>query len=331
LLRDILRGGDPQIAAAAAVIAAIRPDVPVLTSLDYDHGLRGLAGFADVLAGLGVDYPHRFALRPNSGLASGLDLDGDGRRGQPEDAQGYGWFPGEGGLAILSNRPVMRESVTDFSVILWRDLPGALLPTTAGGGAFPSVAAQNAQRLPSTAHWVVPIRVTPGQVLSLLVFRATPPVFDGPEDRNGRRNHDEAAFWLRYLNGELPGHDPPPGPVAVLGNANLDTQRGAGLGDAMAALLVHPRLQDPKPRRGTLPDAPGFAGELADGGLADGGLETVDWPDGPGRQRVDYVLPDAGLRVVGSGVFWPPPGAPMAETVAAASAHRAVWVDVEIP
>ena len=27
----------------------------------------------------------------------------------------------------------------------------------------------------------------------------TPPAFDGPEDRNGRRNHDEIRFWSDYL------------------------------------------------------------------------------------------------------------------------------------
>ena len=79
LLRDILRGGDAQIAAAAAVIAAARPDVLLLTSVDYDHDLRALSAFAGVLSDLGMQYPHRFAWRPNTGRASGLDLDGDGR------------------------------------------------------------------------------------------------------------------------------------------------------------------------------------------------------------------------------------------------------------
>ncbi|RME14969.1 MAG: endonuclease/exonuclease/phosphatase family protein, partial [Alphaproteobacteria bacterium] len=46
--------------------------------------------------------------------------------------------------------------------------------------------------------------------------------------------------------------------------------------------------------------------------------------------RVDYVLPDAGLVVTGSGVVWPAPDDPFAETVARASRHRLVWVDVEI-
>jgi len=30
-----------------------------------------------------------------------------------------------------------------------------------------------------------------GQVIHILASHPTPPVFDGVEDRNGRRNHDE--------------------------------------------------------------------------------------------------------------------------------------------
>ena len=46
---------------------------------------------------------------------------------------------------------------------------------------------------------------------------------------------------------------------------------------------------------------------------------------------MDYVLPDAGLRVIDSGVIWPATGEPMAETVATASRHRLVWVDIDLP
>ncbi len=36
--------------------------------------------------------------------------------------------------------------------------------------------------------------------LHLLASHPTPPAFDGPEDRNGRRNHDEIRFWNDYLD-----------------------------------------------------------------------------------------------------------------------------------
>jgi hypothetical protein len=33
-----------------------------------------------------------------------------------------------------------------------------------------------------------------------LVSHSTLPVFDGPEDRNGRRNFDEIRFWADYIS-----------------------------------------------------------------------------------------------------------------------------------
>jgi hypothetical protein len=208
LLRD-MRRDDAQVAAVAQVIAAADADVLLLLGIDYDLDLMALGALADRLAALGAPYPYRFALRPNTGMATGLDLDGDGRRGGPRDAQGYGRFAGEGGMAVLSRLPIRSEEVRDFSGMLWRDLPGALLPD----GMAPDV--QAAQRLSTTAHWEVPLDLPQGGTLRLLGWHATPPVFDGPEDRNGRRNHDEAAFWLRLFDGSLPL--PPAGPLRAAG------------------------------------------------------------------------------------------------------------------
>ncbi|MDX2483201.1 MAG: endonuclease/exonuclease/phosphatase family protein, partial [Pseudodonghicola sp.] len=75
LLRDIGRDADAGIAAVVAVIA-----------------------LADRLAEAGAPYPHRLALQPFSGRASGLDLDGDGKTDGPGDSQGYGAFTGQGGI-----------------------------------------------------------------------------------------------------------------------------------------------------------------------------------------------------------------------------------------
>src|SRR5690606_22838280 len=146
---------------------------------------------------------HRFAFRPNTGRATGLDLDGDGRLGGPGDAQGYGRFDGEGGMLILSRFPIESAAALDFSGFLWVDLPGGLSAEAALGPE-----AIGRQRLSTTGHWDVPVVMPDGARLRLLAFAATPPVFDGPEDRNGRRNHDETVFWLRYLEGRLPW--PPP-------------------------------------------------------------------------------------------------------------------------
>ncbi|WP_428830121.1 endonuclease/exonuclease/phosphatase family protein [Cereibacter changlensis] len=316
LLRDMERGDDPQLLAVERMLAALDADVLLLTGIDYDLGLVALRQLADRLAGQGLAYPHRFALRPNSGRPTGLDLDLDGRRGGPRDAQGYGRFSGEAGMAILSRLPIDTAAVRDFSGLLWRDLPGSLSPDEGEARAL--------QRLSTTGHWEAPLRLPGGGSLRLLAWYATPPVFDGPEDRNGRRNHDEAAFWRLLLDARLPMPPPPP-PFVILGDANLDPEDGEGLRQGLAALLVHPALQDPRPR--------GRGGHHDPGQRGDPALDTADFTakEGPGHLRVDLVLPSADLQVAGSGVLWPPPGDPLAAVAATASRHRPVWVDILLP
>ena len=319
LLRDLRAGKDRQIRALVRVIARSRPDILTLQSFDWDLEGQTLTALADLLAEQGAAYPHRLALRPNSGLASGLDLDGDGRRGTAADSQGYGRYTGQGGIAVLSRHPILRDEVQDFSALLWRDLPGAQLPVDAAGAPFPSAGAQAVQRLSSTGHWAVPIALPDGERLLLLTFQAGPPVFDGPEDRNGRRNADEIRFWQLYLDGTF--GPVPAGRVVVAGGANLDPQDGAGRHPAIRALLADTRLQDPRPA------SPGAAQASAQGHKGPNALDTVDF-DGPGRLRVDYVLPGADWAVAGAGVVWPAADNPEHAAVLEASRHRLVWVDL---
>lgn len=324
LLRDILAGDDPQVNAASAIITETRPDVLLLTEFDYDLGNAALTALADSLRAQGIDYPYVFALRPNSGLFTGLDLDGNGLSGEARDAMGYGRFAGDGGLALLSRFPIDTASVRDFSDLLWRDLPGARLPMV-DGQPFPTAEVQALQRLSSTGHWAVPIQPPSGPPLTLMVWAATPPVFDGPEDRNGLRNRDELRLWQLLMDGDL---GPQPAHFVLVGNANLDPADGSGLHDAMVGLLADLRLQDPKPA-----SAGGLA--AADVGQSgDPALDTTDWPDDkPGNLRVSYVLPAASLHVTGAGVFWPAADSPEATLLGrdglAAGPHRLVWVDLD--
>ncbi len=327
LLQDLQRGTSRQLATVIEVIAATSPDVLLLTGMDWDHEMLALSALEAGLAAAGAGYGHLYAPRPNAGLPTGFDLNGDGRLGGPRDAQGYGRFTGEGGMALLSRLPIIDDDARDFTSFLWRDLPDALLP---GAGLEPELAAK--LRLSSMGHWDVPLRLPSGEALHVFAFLATPPVFDGPEDLNGRRNHDEAAFWLRYIEGALP-LAPPSAPFVVLGDANLDPIDGEGRPEALRALLSHPALQDPRPV-----SAGAVAAATAQGGpnstqSGDPALDTVDWPETSdlGNRRVDYVLPSSGLLVRGAGVVWPAPGAPLAEAATAASRHRLVWVDIELP
>lgn len=225
LLRDILTGKDAGVAAVVAGLAAVRPDVVLLTRMDQDLNGVALAALAERLAAAGVDYPYRLAPVQNRGLASGADLNGNGRLAEAEDAQGYGRFSGDGAMALLSRWPLVL--VADHSAMLWADLPGARL-------AQVPQAARGVQRLSSSAHWELAVDTPQGR-LTLLAWAATPPLFDA---RNPDRNHDEAAIWLHRLDGRL--GQPPPAPLVLIGLANLAP--GQGDGAALAALATHPAL-----------------------------------------------------------------------------------------
>ncbi len=313
LVRDIDSRKDAQVEAVLRVLTRLDADVLLLTAVDYDRGLVAASLIAGRLAELGAPYPHLFALRPNTGMATGLDLDGDGRTGGPGDAQGWGRFAGQAGMLVLSRLPVEAEAVRDFSTFLWADLPGALLPPMTD-------AVRAVQRLSTTGHWEVPLLLPGGGRLRLLAFHATPPVFDGPEDRNGRRNHDETAFWLALLDGRMPVAPPAP-PFVLLGDGNLDPVDGDGRREAMRALLSHPALVDPLPK--------GEARRHDEGQAGDPALDTALYAFG--GLRVDLVLPSRDLLLRGAGVLWPEAGDLLLDDLAAASRHFPVWVDVALP
>ncbi len=335
--------GRDQAQAVARIIRAVRPDVLLVQELDRDPEGLALRALADLLrqpgpeGARGLDYPHIWAAPVNTGVPTGLDLDGDGRAAGPPDAQGWGQFPGQYGMAVLSRMPILEEEVRTFQTLLWREMPASMLPTEALPPEAPEVL-----RLSSKSHWDVPVRLPDGRELHLLASHPTPPVFDGPEDRNGRRNHDEVRFWLDYVSGEgwmtddggRAGALTPGAGFVVLGDLNADPQDGDARRGALLGLLSHPRIQDPRPA------SPGAAAAATQGGANDShtgdpSLDTADWRDegGPGNLRVDYVLPSRDWEVTGDGVFWPAPDDPLAPLVEggrlpASSDHRLVWADL---
>jgi hypothetical protein len=158
--------------------------------------------------------------------------------------------------------------------------------------------------------------------LTLLTLHATPPVFDGAEDRNGLRNHDELRFWQHYLDGAF--GPAPENRFVIAGVTNIDPVDGEGIKAGLAGLLSDPRVQDPQPKRpeGSLHEEDGHHGDPR--------LDTVAWPD-VGQFRVSYILPSTEAVVTGAGVHWPPEGTPAHEAARLASRHRVVWVDLTFP
>ncbi|MEM7496788.1 MAG: endonuclease/exonuclease/phosphatase family protein [Pseudomonadota bacterium] len=358
LLADI-RKGDAQVEAVAAIIRTVRPDILLLNEFDRDAEGRALDAFAALLArdgdapaggGLetaGIAYTHRFHAPVNTGIPSHRDLDGDGETTGPGDAWGWGAFPGQYGMAVLSRHPIDRAAVRTWQHLRWHALPGALRPVLPDGRWFHDEETWHLLRLSSKSHWAVPIEA-PGGRLTLLAAHPTPPVFDGPEDRNGRRNDDEIrllhaiatepeASWLMDDAGRAGGLATGT-PFVIAGDLNADPVDGAARRDALRTLLADPALQDPRPSSDGASEA---ASRQGDGNARQSGspaFDTADWRDspGPGNLRVDYVLPSAGLEIVGSGVFWPAPGQPGAVLMdggkrPASSDHRLVWVDLRLP
>lgn len=176
--------------------------------------------------------------------------------------------------------------------MLWQDLPENTAADVTPEAALPIL------RLHTVGAWDVEI-LTPNGPLHILMSHATPPVFDGPEDRNGLRNADEVRFWHLYLD------DTPPEHFAYMGTLNVDPQRGEGIRGPLIDFIDHPTVQDP------VPNGP-----------------TADWDEPtPGDLRVDYLLPSRTLSVSDAGVLWPTDG-PLVEAIEEASDHRLVWVDV---
>lgn len=316
LLRDLTRKKSKDINAALEIITTLNADILLLQGVDYDADHLTITALISRLAEMGAPYPHHFTAPPNRGLASGMDLDGNGRLNDARDNHGYGRFFGDGAMVLLSRYPIDAARAHDFTPLLWRDLPDAQ-PPMLHGAPFPSADAAEHRRLSSTGHWAVPITLPANTTLHILAFHATPPVFDGPEDLNGRRNHDEILFWRAYLDGHF--GPAPNGSFVIMGTANLAPTDGDGRKEALGWLLTDPRLSDPA--QTGAPNDPAPRRDLAT-------QDTAHWPNLDLRLRVDYVLPAADIALENSGTLWGDPQSALAKTAARASAHRPVWIDI---
>ncbi len=331
-------GNDARLKQLARMIQQVRPDVVLLNEITYDSDGRNGRYFADRylavpqaadLTGLVFQ---SFMAPSNTGAPSGLDLNGDGViASQPgteqyaADCWGYGRTPGQYGMALLVRRPLVIDAprVRTFQCLRWSTMPGALAPSDPETGqpwysddVWPQL------RLSSKSHWDVPIRRPDGRVLHALCSHPTPPVFDGPEDRNGCRNHDEIRLWAEYLN-DSPWVEDDQGrrgglsaeePFVVLGDLNADLDEGDSRADPVRRFLLdHPRVS-----RAPAPTSPL---EFSTGRRPLDPDDTAQW-----GLRIDYVLPSRELAVTGSGIVRYPRG-----DSDPPSDHFLVWVDVSFP
>lgn len=378
LVRDLSTPNNAQAKAVAEIIQRTNADVLLINEFDYVEAeplapVRLLQQNYLSVSQNGttpVEYPYVYIAPSNTGIATGFDLNNNGTAvttpetpGYGDDSFGFGQFPGQFGMLLLSKYPIDEEGVRTFQTFLWKDMPGNLLtndptvdnpvtPVNENLRGFYSAEEQEILRLSSKSHWDVPIQLPNGEVVHALVSHPTPPVFDGTEDRNGKRNYDEIRFWSDYVtpgNGDYIYDDNgntgglvPGSSFVIMGDQNADPNDGDSYNRAVLQLLQNPNINT-----NSIPTSPGGSQQAAlQGGAnathrSNSAFDTADFADTtPGNLRADYVLPSTDLDIANSGIFWPlntDPTFPLVGTFNPAlpggypsSDHRLVYVDVTV-
>lgn len=339
LIQELASGENQQIKNIAKIIQTVRPDIILLNEFDYiadpNQGvLQFIKGYLQKAQGEAqpITYPYYYFSTVNTGQPTPYDLDNNGKFEQfGGDAWGFGKYQGQYGMVVLSRFPILEDQVRTFQNFKWKDMPGFLPTTKADGRSWYAADAWEKFPLSSKSHWDLPIKVGK-KTIHVLASHPTPPTFDGPEDRNGKRNHDEIRFWNDYISGKNNGyiyddkglkgglgkHES----FVIMGDQNASPVEGDAVADGIRSLVSNPKII-----QGFIPASAGGAAHSPANVNAKN--HTAFW-----RMRADYVLPSqAGFKILDGGVFWPAKGEPNAELVAkreSSSDHRMVWVKVAL-
>ena len=351
LINDLATPHNAQASNVAETIQRVDPDILLINEFDYDASGAAVDLFRSNYLEVPhngaqpVSYPYAWSGPVNTGEPSGFDLDGDGTTTGPADAWGFGKFPGQYGFVVYSKYPIKAEQVRTFQHFLWRDMPGALLPSNADGTGWYSEEVLQRFPLSSKTHVDLPVDVN-GTTIHVLAAHPTPPSFDGAEQRNKRRNFDEIRLWADYVanradylydDAGVRGSLSTDANFVILGDYNSDPLDGDSYPGAIDQLLDSPRVVD------TLPSSLGGAQESEIQGGAnlthktDPKYDTGDFGDvpRPGNLRIDYVLPNVGTQVDEARVFWPTREEETFRLTGLypfpTSDHRLVWTRLRFP
>ena len=365
LLDDLATGNDSQAKGVAEIIQRINPDVILLNEFDWDANEQAIASFKSLYLEVAqspdtsaVSYPYHYVAISNTGVQPETEGEADcdfndsavgcGASGSandnPEDAYGFGYYPGAFGIVVLSKHPIDTANIRSFRKFLWQDMPANTIPN-----AWYDSDELDIFRVSSKSHWDIPVLIN-GETVHVLASHPTPPVFDGTEDRNGRRNHDEIRLWEDYVSRvgddcylytdadivnkskSCLGYGRR---FVMMGDQNADPVNGDSFASAILQVLNNPVVDDSFEQQSN-------GGE----GLTSGRAATADF-----GLRADYVVPSqAGLTIrmdscdlddpgLSCGIFWPRAGDPKRALTGscsesgpgcASSDHRLVWLDLEI-
>ena len=156
LVADLSTPDNAQAETVAEIIQRVRPDVLLINEFDFDPGgrlrrcSRTTTCRCPTTAPTPINYPYRYVAPSNTGIPSGFDLNNNGVVGGPDDAFGFGLFPGQFGMAVYSMYPIDLERgphVPDVPLEGHAGRAAARRPGTAGAGGL--VLAGRARRLPA--------------------------------------------------------------------------------------------------------------------------------------------------------------------------------------
>jgi alkaline phosphatase len=334
-----LKEGNQQIKNIAEIIQRTRPDIILLNEFDYiEDPKQGVEIFLKEYLGKPqqgskpIDYPYYYFAPVNTGVSTAFDLDNNGTKtGHLGDAQGFGHFPGHFGMMLLSKYPIDKQNIRTFQKFLWKDMPNAIVPVNPSTKE-PWYNSKEWQilRLSSKSHWDIPVNIQ-GKLVHILASHPTPPVFDGEEDRNGARNHDEIRFWQDYITPDSGNYiyddNDHKGALkantrfVILGDQNASKDEGGARKEGIGNLLASPYTNNditPASLAGAKNNNSPYAAN-----------HTAGW-----GMRADYVLPSrSGIKLENNGVFWPEENSPLFRLIAnrsASSDHRLVWADLTL-
>ncbi|QZE13044.1 endonuclease/exonuclease/phosphatase family protein [Halosquirtibacter laminarini] len=337
LIKD-LQSGSVQAQNVASIIQEVNPDVLCIQEFDYDAKGVGLRLFMKEYLEKGdkaVHYPYFMMFPSNTGVLSESDINKDNKLSLPQDGYGFGAFEGQYAFVILSKYPIDKDAVRTFQYFKWKQMPNPNWPVLEDGSQWFNDTEKEDLRISSKNHVDVPIKIN-NHVIHAIIAHPTPPVFDGEEDRNGKRNYDEIRLIKDYVEHKsymvddkgTKGGLKPNASFVIMGDMNADPVDGDSFDSAIVSLLQSETLNSEVAVGDKIPFSKG-ATEYN---------KTFKWSHkGPDNQdtnvfglRIDYVLPSADLIVLETSVFWKEKSDALGVLTFGknASDHRLVWSDV---
>ncbi len=341
----------PRLKNIAAIIRSVNADVLLLCEVDHpakggDDGIIAnfLANYVSITGCEGEEapiYPYYYAPASNTGVlpVSNRSLHCHEKSAKrPVDALGFGCHEGQYGFVLLSKYPISFDEIRTWQNALWRDFPNSQMPRT-----YYTDTAQNTLPLSSKNHVAVPILIG-DKCIQVLACHPTPPVFDGAEKRNWKRNSDELRLLMSIFDDKwaMPDDKGYKGILddaaafVIMGDLNADPTSGDGDKKAIQALLNHPKIHFDSSKGKWCPRSQGALKHRPY--RPHHRKFSAHWTHLSGL-RLDYVLPSVHLKPTQSGVYWPSLSDPHAKNLYDAqqkmsaegsSDHRLVWVDVTV-